>query len=141
MAHHSCQWILLPSRADKRQRLCNNPVETNSRYCPAHRQELLTVTASNVDSAVEPKSKLSTPDVISIDVLQQRDLSGAQFEANVALDDIYAAVQRIRDLVNRANTRRKKAWDMSLWSRENELRRATSRLHDVTKIIRKLLRH
>jgi hypothetical protein len=75
----------------------------------------------------------------TITALKKRELSGAQFEANVALDDIYAAVQRIRDLVNRADTHRKTAWDKSLWSRENDMRSATSRLRDATKIIRKLL--
>jgi hypothetical protein len=134
----TCEWVLLPSRDDKHERICGDPAEGNSRYCPTHDQEMVTVMA---DLAVERKPKLSIPDVIPIDVLQKRDFSGAQFEANVALDDIYAAVQRIRELVNRANTRGKKAWDMSLWSRENELRRATSRLRDTTKIIRKLLCH
>lgn len=100
--------------------------------------------ASNVGSghlAVEREPKIKAARVIPITALQKRELSGAQFEANIALDDIYAAVQRIRALVNRTETYRKTAWDKSLWSRENDFRRATSRLDDATKIIRKLLRH
>jgi hypothetical protein len=130
-----CEWVLLPSRDDKHERVCGDPVEKDSRYCPAHHQEMRSVVA---DLAPERKSKLSTPDVIPIDVLQ-RNLSGAQFDANVALDDIYATVQRIRELVNRAGTRHKTAWDRSLWSRENDLRSATARLRYATKIIRKML--
>lgn len=48
-------------------------------------------------------------------------------------------VQRIR--VNRAGTRHKTAWDRSLWSLENDLRVATTRLRDAMKITRKLLGH
>jgi hypothetical protein len=95
-----------------------------------------TFLASDLDYlAIKRQSKLRPGEVILI------NFSGAQFEANVALDDIYIAVQGIRDLVNKADTYHQTAFDSALRSLENDMSEAVSRLRKATKIIRKLLRH
>jgi hypothetical protein len=95
-----------------------------------------TFLASDLDYlAVKRQSKLKPGEVICI------NLSGAQFEANVALDNVYVAVQDIRDLVNQADTYRKTAFGARLSSLENDMSEATTRLRKATKFIRSLLRH
>jgi hypothetical protein len=97
---------------------------------------MLTFMASDLDYlAVRRQSKLRPGEVILI------NFSGAQFEANVALDHIYIAVQGIRDLVNQADTYHQTAFDSALWSLENDMGEPVSRLRKATKFIRSLLRH
>jgi hypothetical protein len=132
----SCQWTFLPSLEDKREGVCGDPVEGDSRYCPAHHQEMQTFLASDLDYlAIKRQSKLRPGDVIL------NNFSGAQFEANVALDDIYIAVQDIRELVNQADAYHQTAFDSALWSLENDMGEAVSRLRKATKFIRSPLRH
>jgi hypothetical protein len=50
--------VLLPSRDDKRQRVCGDPVETALRYCPIHDQEMVNSMASN-ESGIWPEERES----------------------------------------------------------------------------------
>jgi hypothetical protein len=82
----------------------------------------------------------SEPGVIPINVLQAREFSGAQRAALAALEEMAAAVQRMRDVVKEATKHKKTAWDRSMWSLELELHQATDRMRKATAGITKLLR-
>jgi hypothetical protein len=95
-----------------------------------------TFLASDLDYlAIKRQSKLKPSEVIC------NNRSGAQFEANIALDDIYIAVQGIRDIVNQADTYHRTAFDSALWSLEDDMGEAVSRMRKATKFIRSVLRH
>jgi hypothetical protein len=72
---------------------------------------------------VKLEEERGEPGVIPIDVVQGREISGAQRDALAAIDEMSAAVQRMRDLVNKVTKYKRNAWDISMWRLESEMRR------------------
>ena len=54
MSQRACQWILVPSLDEESERVCGDPIDGESRYCAAHREEMDTCLRDSQDPSQCP---------------------------------------------------------------------------------------
>lgn len=53
-----CQWILLPAVDDNTEGACGAPVQSDSRYCPEHQEEMHAFITANSNIGSDSRSSV-----------------------------------------------------------------------------------